>query len=453
MSANLPRRRRSAGNKQALRRREDGEARLWRIGLALTVSFSVAVVGLAGLASLAWVLLGVAGYRRHGAPPLHDAVGVAQLVFATVAGAGALVALVVAYRRQKVAEADSSHDRIRVFNERFTTIASQLGDAQAAVRLAGVHAMAGLADDWKENRQTCVDVLCAYLRLPSDANPGDGTAHAANREIRYTITRLISAHLRPKPAVSWQGLDFDFTGVRFEGPVDFTDAEFSGGRVRFDGAEFSGGEVRFDGAEFSGGEVRFDNAKFSGGEVRFDNAKFSGSEVRFDNAKFSGSEVSFDGAEFSRQWISFSGAEFSDGEVRFVSAEFSGSAVHFVSAEFSGSRVIFDSAEISSGEVGFRGAKFSGSRVSFNGVKFFPGGEVYFSGAEFSRNCVSFSGASFSGGEVYFLRARFSGSQIDLKFPADWSHPPVFAWGDKAPPPGVQLPTSDDLADGRWPRT
>jgi len=26
--------------------------------------------------------------------------------------------------------------------------------------------MAGLADDWPENRQTCVDILCAYLRLP-----------------------------------------------------------------------------------------------------------------------------------------------------------------------------------------------------------------------------------------------------------------------------------------------
>jgi hypothetical protein len=45
---------------------------------------------------------------------------------------------------------------------------SQLGDDQPAVRLAGLHAMAGLADDWKQNRQTCVDVLCAYLRLPYD---------------------------------------------------------------------------------------------------------------------------------------------------------------------------------------------------------------------------------------------------------------------------------------------
>jgi hypothetical protein len=98
---------------------------------------------------------------------------VLQLVFATVAGAGALVALIVAYRRQKVAEADSVHDRTRVFNERFTAIAAQLGDAQPAVRLAGADAMAGLADDWKQNRQTCVDVLCAYLRLPYDPDPGD----------------------------------------------------------------------------------------------------------------------------------------------------------------------------------------------------------------------------------------------------------------------------------------
>jgi hypothetical protein len=94
------------------------------------MDFTVAVVGLAGLAWLAWVLLGLAGYRRHGVPALRDTVGVLQLVFASVAGAGALVALIVAYRRQKVAEADSIYDRTRVFNERFTAIAIQLGDAQ-----------------------------------------------------------------------------------------------------------------------------------------------------------------------------------------------------------------------------------------------------------------------------------------------------------------------------------
>jgi hypothetical protein len=172
MSAGIPGRRRPAGD-QELARQGDGETRLWHIGTAMAVSFTVAVVGLAGLAWLAWVLLGVAGFRRHGAPSLHDTAGILQLVFASVAGAGALVALIVAYRRQKIAEADSAQDRTRVFNERFTTIAAQLGDAQPAVRLAGVHAMAGLADDWKANRQTCIDVLCAYLRLPYEPEPDD----------------------------------------------------------------------------------------------------------------------------------------------------------------------------------------------------------------------------------------------------------------------------------------
>jgi hypothetical protein len=60
-----------------------------------------------------------------------------------------------------------AEQRTRTLNERFATAAGQLGsDKPPAVRLAGVYAMAGLADDWTENRQTCVDVLCGYLRLP-----------------------------------------------------------------------------------------------------------------------------------------------------------------------------------------------------------------------------------------------------------------------------------------------
>src|SRR6266550_125694 len=315
VGANLPRSRRPEAAQEPVQRGDGGEARLWHLGTALAVSFTVAVVGLAGLAWLAWVLLGVAGYRHHGAPALKDTIGVLQLVFATVAGAGALVALIVAYRRQKITEADSAHDRTRVFNERFTAIAAQLGDDQPAVRLAGVHAMAGLADDWKQNRQTCVDVLCAYLRLPYDPDPGDDaapaerTAYQANREVRHTIIRLIGAHLRPGAAVSWQGLSFDFNGVIFDGG-DFRGAEFpSGGLAVFDGAEFSAGTVRFNRAKFSGGEVYFGRAEFSGGTVSFTGARFSGGEVSFsDGVVFSGGEVRFDDAQFSGGEVNFSGS-------------------------------------------------------------------------------------------------------------------------------------------------
>jgi len=55
MSANLPRRRRPAVGQEPIQRGDGGEPRLWRIGTALAVSFTVAVAGLAGLAWLAWI--------------------------------------------------------------------------------------------------------------------------------------------------------------------------------------------------------------------------------------------------------------------------------------------------------------------------------------------------------------------------------------------------------------
>src|ERR1700750_2330790 len=109
--------------------------------------------------------------------------------------------------------------------------------------------MAGLTDDWAENRQTCADVLCAYLRMPYEPDPGQDApelqrlSFQAIREVRHTVIRIITAHLQKDAAVSWQGLNFDFTGVVFDGG-DFSGAEFSGGAVRFDNAEFSGGRIR-----------------------------------------------------------------------------------------------------------------------------------------------------------------------------------------------------------------
>jgi hypothetical protein len=71
--------------------------------------------------------------------------------------------------------------------------------------------MAGLADDWPENRQTCVDVLCGYMRKPYQADPGQDAleperlAFRASREVRLTVISVITAHLKDDAAVSWQG--------------------------------------------------------------------------------------------------------------------------------------------------------------------------------------------------------------------------------------------------------
>ena len=345
----------------------------------------------------------------------------AAWIAAGLSAATLIGTLLTAYLNRKQLDRTLGEQRTRTLNERFAMAAGQLGDDKpTAVRLAGVYAMAGLADDWPENRQTCVDVLCAYLRMPYELDPGEDApepqrlAFQAIREVRHTVIRVITAHLKDNAAVSWERLNFDFTGVVFDGG-DFSGAVFSG-TVSFSGARFPG-EVSFSGAEFSGGEVSFHLAKFSGGEVSFNYAKFSGGEVNFAAAEFSSGKVTFHGAKFS------------GGEVSFFGAKFSGSTVDFGWAEFSG------------GEVTFHGAKFSGGEVSFNYAKF-SGGEVYFS-AEFSGGEVSFRGAKFSGGEVSFRGAKFSGGEVYFSAPRDWSVPPAFPWTG-TPPPGVELPKKED---------
>jgi hypothetical protein len=44
--------------------------------------------------------------------------------------------------------------------------AEQLCHDKPSVRVVGVYAMAELANDWDSGRQLCIDVLCAYVRMP-----------------------------------------------------------------------------------------------------------------------------------------------------------------------------------------------------------------------------------------------------------------------------------------------
>src|ERR1700751_5770519 len=99
--------------------------------------------------------------------------------------------------QHKALERTLAEQRPRTLNERFATGTEQLGsDKPPAVRLAGVYAMAGLADDWPENQQTCIDGLCGYLRIPYGPGPGpdapepERLAFRAGREVRHTVIRV-----------------------------------------------------------------------------------------------------------------------------------------------------------------------------------------------------------------------------------------------------------------------
>ena len=238
-----------------------------------------------------------------------------------------------------------------MFAERFGKASHQLSSDSADERLAGVHAMASLADDWADGRQMCIDALCAYLRMPytppakphivsdDDAEEPEVAdeaerARLAERRVRHTIVRVITEHLRDDATVSWQGHDFDLSGALFDG-ADFSKAVFSGGRVNLSGAVFARGRNSFSGAEISGGQVSFSGAVFSDGYVDFTYATFSGGQLVFSGAVFSDDYVDFTYVTFSGGDVDFHRAIFSRSRLDLSLTEFSGSDVDFASSVFS----------------------------------------------------------------------------------------------------------------------
>ncbi|WP_165368355.1 pentapeptide repeat-containing protein, partial [Phytoactinopolyspora endophytica] len=325
---------------------------MWRLSLAITVTLCVAVVVAAALVTVAWQLLEPTGEATIG-----DFIDIVVVIFGVIAGGGGSVALVVAYRRQKVNERGELRETARLLSERFQAASEQLGHERSAVRLAGTYAMAHLADDWEEQRQMCVDVLCAYLRdagKEPDERPSLAALQAwdSDREVRHTILRIIADHLRNRGL--WTGCDFDLTGIAMDTKLSLDGVSFPAGSnfvardvlfrapLLLRNADFGGGEVSFAAADFGGGEVSFAAADFGGGEVSFAGAMFNGSEVSFANAKFSGTVVSFSGANFDGGSVSFTDARFDDGRVSFFNAESSGRCtVSFVGAQFGGCELYF----------------------------------------------------------------------------------------------------------------
>ncbi|MFG1640432.1 hypothetical protein ACGFMK_09105 [Amycolatopsis sp. NPDC049252] len=71
------------------------------------------------------------------------------------------------------------------------------------MRLTGVYALAGLADDWDDKRQVCVDVLCGYLRIaPEVVSPGEA-------EVRQAILWMFRD--RVGPGGGWRRSPVDST--------------------------------------------------------------------------------------------------------------------------------------------------------------------------------------------------------------------------------------------------
>ena len=232
----------------------------------------------------------------------------AALIAATAAGAALyFTAWTVRVNQQTLVEtqrANREADR----RERYAKGAELLGHERAATRIAGVYALARLADDAEdfERRQQSIDALCAYLRLPYTPGPNASVETRAEHTVRSTTLRVIRDHLREDMAqTSWDEHKFNLAGAVFDGG-DLAKIRLTGGHITFHDATFAPGVFTFSQAEFhDGARIWFSRARFAGGDIHFHDVLFDGRRVSFDGAHFDSGVVSFQGAKNPNNIVTF----------------------------------------------------------------------------------------------------------------------------------------------------
>ncbi|MGW5715716.1 pentapeptide repeat-containing protein [Amycolatopsis sp. NPDC003865] len=301
------------------------------------------------------------------------------------AGTTGIFALLLAVRRQWHSESDATEKNV---TELYTKAADQLGSTEAPVRLAGLYALERLAHNNPGQRQSIVNVICAYLRMPyTPPSPAPATDDAEQqertqeREVRLAGQRIVADHLDPQNRRKfWDDIDLDLTNARL---IDFTLMNCRVRNGRFSGATFVEGASFVD-ATFTG-EASFNNATFSC-FTSFDYATFT-DEASFDNVTFT-ETAWFGGATFTSS-ASFDDATFTD-HVAFRGVTFTETA-WFDGATFI-SFASFDRA-IFTAEASFSNAIFV-HNAWFGGVTFVD--EASFGGATFTGKAV-FRSATFTG--------------------------------------------------------
>lgn len=339
------------------------------------------VLAVAGLLLLTWWLPWIfvrdtfadAAEKHKAASDLR---GTFTQAFTAVGAVGTFVYTIRSFRT-----AQTSH-----LTERFESAAGQIGNDNDAVCIAGLYAMAQLADTWADSRQACIEVLCAHYR------------RSGNRAAAGTVLAIIVQHLRPGSGVGWGACRFDLSRTDIDG-ADFSGIVLGRGRMDFTGSRFSGATT-FDGAVLSGSALVFSAAEFTDGcNVSFDGAQFAGGDLDLSDCRIEAGEVHFVGTRFRDEVrLSFRGIQLMEhGSLRFsadVDAKVDLARSHFypggLPASFSGSTFHQD---VSFAEADFR------RDVDFSGVT--------------ARSVLDFREAQFWS-VLVFRRARLDGAVLEL---------------------------------------
>ena len=404
------------------------------------IATAVLIVIALGAAGVIW-MWHLAGAAAVGADQAKLELELLKFAFGILAGAGAVAALLLAIRRQRHTEAaheltEKQHQlsqraqthtetdaAARRVTELYARGVEQIGSDKPSVRLGGLYALERLAQDNPSQRQTIVNVICAYLRMPytrlrlNQLEREEPTAQEEEKireseqelQVRLTAQRILITHLHVgapeepeweddlvpsqdagrwagpgslRPETFWHDMTLDLSGATLVGwDTDYClAAEVDFSRCHFlEPASFTGSQF---------GPASFDHARFAAA-ARFVSVAFTG-RADFRDVTF-GASASFLGSRFDA-FTDFRRAQFRDqavmAEVAFAEGVMFGQhrrrprrvrtpgsntrpkwgAVFSHAAEFNRAR--FD------GSAGFGGAEFRG-RVNFDDAGVAPGKEVF----------------------------------------------------------------------------
>lgn len=280
---------------------------------------------------------------------------VTQSALAATAGLGFGVTLFLSVRRQRTTEdaqatAEKNHGetlnlvRLQVEQQRsaeltalrtrYKDAAEQMGSTAVAVQVAGVYAMAFLADEWEvpgrsRERQMSIDVLTSSFA--SDRDPDTHQRPSIENPNADDLTRAIwksifqRAYSNNTIQQRWTGADVDlrrknFAEVKLPRSLslrifDFGSLHFGESTIpslTFNDCEFRDGKVSFVKTQLLG-ELKFVRCTFSGGEL--DLSVCSGADknawsITFVDCQFSGADITFNGIGTSNSGVFFHGCTF-----------------------------------------------------------------------------------------------------------------------------------------------
>ena len=233
-----------------------------------------------------------------------------------IGGIGGVGYLVIKYREQSGAESDRARLEENEADKKLADAVQQLGSESPQVRIAGVYALADVADTYGSEKygvdynKRAVEIICGYLRTPRS---DDGA-------VESTILRVMTQHLRSdthSQKNTWSKFKIDLHGANFIETVDLSETKVHSADFRecifnkgalfrktefLEPTSFAGAHFGRDGAEYN---ADFEGAKFTK-DSDFSNCNLQGENsecneylINFEDARFGSTpehEVKFYGA-------------------------------------------------------------------------------------------------------------------------------------------------------------